>query len=101
MKDKWLDYAVLTLKACYNGVSSAKTLADDIGAPPGYLSKVVARLRAAGLIDSNYMLTKPANDIMINDVIAASGATSPHGPISSKVAQIITQALNKSITNIW
>lgn len=56
-------------------IMAGKTLSDAAAIPAGYLSKILASLGRAGIIDATrglrggYRLAKPARDILLIDVI--------------------------------
>lgn len=98
IKEKWLDYAISTLKLCNFGTKSIKSIHSDIGGSRSYIAKVVAKLRNADLINERYELTKNAKQITVREVIEA-GCASYKTP--SKICKIILKTLEIPITKVW
>ncbi|MDP6584525.1 MAG: hypothetical protein QF535_07695 [Anaerolineales bacterium] len=101
IKGKWLNYAIATIKACDQGAGSGSQIAEDVGGSPSYVAKVVASLRNAHIIDNNYELVKPAQQITIREVATASGCYQVDGDLAHKVFDIVFKALEVPVTSIW
>jgi len=101
IKEKWLNYAIATLKSCHSGFGSISDIADNVGGSASYIAKVIASLRSAHIIDKNYELTKQASQITVREIVESSGLCRPTKEISSKVLKIILKALEIPITQIW
>ena len=99
-KEKWLNYAIGTLKACSSGAGSIAHISSDINSPPAYTAKVVADLRRARLIDENYELVRPPQQITVRQVIEASEDNDCQGP-AAKINAIILKSLEVPITQVW
>lgn len=99
-KEKWLNYAMGILKACNSGSSSISRIASDINSPPAYTAKVIADLRRAKIIDENYELSKPPQQITVRQVIEASEDNDCQGP-AAKINTIILKSLEVPITQVW
>jgi DNA-binding IscR family transcriptional regulator len=101
IKGKWLNYAVAVIKACSQGTGSGSQIAEDVGGSPSYVAKVIASLRHSHIIDNNYELIKPANQITIREIAVASGCYSAEGEVAHKVFDIILKALEVPVTHVW
>ena len=101
IKDKWLDYAIAIIKACQSGSGSISNISDDINKPQSYVAKVVASLRAAKIINGDYGLIMPASDITIRKLVEVSGSYQATSPVLDKVNELMLQALEISIKEVW
>jgi len=100
IKEKWLNYAIKIIGSCNRGSGSISNITDDIGGSESYIAKVTASLRHAGLIDVNYDLCKPINDIIISEILEISNCCHADGDISRKILRIVIDSLNIPITEV-
>lgn len=105
IKDKWIFYAISSIKAIRNGAGSVADIARDTPLSANlsvtYLAKVVADLRRVGIIDENYTLQRVPQQITVLDLVMASGITSSPYVTSGKIQDIILKSLVFPITDIW
>jgi len=101
IKEKWLNYAIAVLKACDNGAGSIAHIADETGGSQSYVAKVIASLRHAGIIDKNYELAKPANQVTVREVVESSGWMDTSNKTLRQISKLILTALEVPITQLW
>ena len=99
--EKWLSYSISILKAVHTGSASLSAIADDINGPKAYIAKIVALLKRSKLINNDYQLTKPPDNITIREVVEIANTCNANNDISNKILHIMLKALEVPITNVW
>lgn len=99
--EKWLGYAIKILKVAHQGASSMSAMADEVGGARSYVTKVVTSLRKGGLIDDHYQLSRHPESITVREVMAVASTYHPEPGPSGKILQIMLNALEIPITQVW
>lgn len=67
--EKWIAYAIRTLKAAQGGANTITRIAVEVGGSQSYLAKVIAILRKGGLLNEHTELIKPLDQIYVSQLI--------------------------------
>lgn len=94
--EKWIAYAVRTLKAVQGGTNTIARIAHEIGGSQSYLAKVIAVLRKGGLLNEQTELTRALDSIFVSELVALADPS----PVEDTISQYINNALLRGLSNL-
>jgi len=101
MKTKWVSYAIAILKSINSGAGTANNIAEDAAIPLAYARKVIATLRAKGVINENYDITQDVNTITVKDMFTIAGVDYGTTETEDKLIRSILDNMSIPISRVW